>query len=90
MYSCHFYYKVIYSNVSKPTITKLYMSVKNESIRERLSLLLIHHTRASLSLGERFSPSGGKQQGGRPAPVAEGEAADAGHTPPAENADDGG
>ncbi len=45
---------------------------------------------ASLILGRRVSASGGEQQGGRPAPVAEGEAADAGHSPPAERTDDGG
>lgn len=40
--------------------------------------------------GGRVCPSGSQQQGGRPAPVAEGAAAHAGHSPPAEGADDGG
>lgn len=41
-------------------------------------------------LGGRVLPSGTKQQGGRPAAVAEGETEHAGHSPPAERADDGG
>ena len=39
-------------------------------------------------IGGRDSPSGGQQQGGRSAAVAEGAPADAGHPPEAEGADD--
>lgn len=55
---------------------------------KRLCVLLTHHT--SVILGGRVPPIGTKQQGGRPAAVAEEEAAHAGHSPPAERADDGG
>lgn len=41
-------------------------------------------------VGGRVHPSGGDQQGGRSAAVAEGEKADAGDPPEAEGADDGG
>lgn len=41
-------------------------------------------------VGGRVTPSGGVQQGGRSAAVAEGEGADAGDPQEAEGADDGG
>lgn len=44
----------------------------------------------STILGGRVYPIGTKQQGGCPEAVAEGETAHAGHSPPAERADDGG
>lgn len=48
-----------------------------------------HHSSSAL-LGGRVFPSGIEQQGGGGAPVAEGEAEHAEHSPPAETADDGG